>query len=81
MSFTRKAGTVLLALTFVASTATLVMARDRDDHCEERVRKAEDKLRRDERKHGSRSRQAEKDRHEVEEARARCGHDRDHDHH
>ena len=81
MSFARRAGSVLLALTFVGSSATLAMARDRDDHCEERVRKAEDKLRRDEQKHGDHSRQGEKDRHEVVEARAKCGHDRDHDHH
>ena len=72
---------MMLALTFVTSSATLAMARDRDDKCGEKVRKAEDKLRRDERKHGEHSRQAEKDRHALDEAREKCGHDRDHDRH
>ncbi len=81
MSFLRRAGTVVLAMTFAASSATFVMARDHDDHCQDKVRKAEDKLRRDEQKHGDHSRQAEKDRRSVEQARAKCDAYRDHDRH
>ncbi|HEX4606063.1 MAG TPA: hypothetical protein VH724_18830 [Candidatus Angelobacter sp.] len=57
--------------------------RDRDERCERRIRSAEDKLRDAERKHGEHSRQAQKRRHDLEEARERChhgDHDRDHDH-
>jgi hypothetical protein len=56
--------------------------RDRDRRCEQRIRNAEEKLRYAERKHGEHSRQAQKRRHELEEARERCrrgDHDRDHD--
>jgi hypothetical protein len=73
----RAASTVALALAFVASTGTLAMARD-NDHCREQVRKAEDKLRREEQKHGANSRQAEKRRRDVERARASCSTERDH---
>ncbi len=59
-------------------------ARDRDDKCSERIRKAEENLRRDIDHHGEHSRQAEKRRHQLDEARERChdrgDHDRDHDH-
>ena len=44
-------------------------------HCRQRIERAEDNLRRAIRKHGERSRQAEKRRRELEEVRARC-HDR-----
>jgi hypothetical protein len=74
MSLIRKAGTVVLAVSFLTSGATLLMARDNDGRCGERVRKAEEKLRRDEHKHGNHSRQVERDRRAVEEARARCDH-------
>jgi len=55
---------------------------DRDDHherCERDVRKAERNLDNAIHKHGEHSRQAEKRRHELEEARERC-HMGDHDH-
>ena len=57
--------------------------RDRDRRCEQRIRNAEEKLRYAERKHGEHSRQAQKRRHDLEEARERChhgDHDRDRDH-
>lgn len=79
----RRFGSILLTGTFLISSAGVLQARDRDDKCEERVHKAEHNLERDVQKHGEHSRQAEKRRHELDEARAKCGHDhdRDHDHH
>ncbi len=58
-------------------------ARDRDDKCEQRVRKAELNLHKAVRRHGEHSRQAEQRRRQLQEARERCGgnHDRDHDRH
>lgn len=56
--------------------------RDRDRKCEQRIHKAEENLRRAIARHGEHSRQAEKNRHALEEARERCRHhDRDHDRH
>ncbi len=59
-------------------------ARDRDDRCGQRVRKAEQNYDKAVRKHGEHSRQAEQRRRQVEQARANCNehrdHDRDHDH-
>ncbi|HEU4416380.1 MAG TPA: hypothetical protein VFT65_16445 [Candidatus Angelobacter sp.] len=49
---------------------------DNDRRCEQRIRNAENNLHNAERKHGEHSRQAEKRRHELEEARERCHHDR-----
>ena len=55
--------------------AVPVQALARDGHrCEKQIRKAEDNLQRAIRKHGERSRQAERRRHELEEARERCHH-------
>ena len=56
------------------------LAGDRDHECRERIEKAEAKLRREIDRHGERSRQAEKRRHELDEARERCRGDRDRDH-
>lgn len=56
---------------------------DRDRRCGQRIHSAEERLREAERKHGEHSRQAQKRRHDLEEARERCrhgDHDRDHDH-
>ena len=58
-----------------------ILAGDRDHECRERIEKAEAKLRREIDRHGERSQQAEKRRHELEEARERCGGDHDRDHH
>ena len=56
--------------------------RDRDRKCERRIHNAEENLRKAIARHGEHSRQAEKRRHELEEARERCHHgDHDHDHH
>ncbi len=43
-----------------------------NERCEERIRRAEERLHQAERKHGGHSRQAEKRRRELEEARAHC---------
>jgi hypothetical protein len=77
-SVIRKSGAIILAGFFMVSTATMVEARDRDDKCEQRVHKTERNVERAVQKHGEHSRQAEKQRHEMEEAREKCGH-RDHD--
>ena len=80
MSLTRKLSAIALSGIFLVSSATLLRAEDRDDKCGERVHKAERALQNAERKHGEHSRQAEKKRHDLEEARDKCGH-RDHDDH
>lgn len=77
----RRVGMLLLAGSFLLSSAGVVQARDRDDKCEQRIHKAERSLENAEHKHGEHSRQAEKKREELERARARCGgHDHDHNH-
>jgi hypothetical protein len=82
----RRTGTaVLLTLFLLMGSLVPAQARDRDDKCEQRVRKAEVSLQKAERKHGANSRQAQNRRRELEEARERCRHrehsgDRDHDH-
>ena len=88
MSLSRKVAAVVLFLTMTLGGAILAMARDRNDKCENKIHKAEQKLQRDEQKHGrNSSRKIEKDRQELEQARARCDmnghheHDRDHDRH
>ena len=75
MSLVRKGSSILMAAVFMLSTAGLLMARDHDDRCEARVHKAERALEQAERKHGEHSRQAEKKRRELDEAREHCGHD------
>ncbi|HZU31310.1 MAG TPA: hypothetical protein VFB79_09355 [Candidatus Angelobacter sp.] len=50
----------------------IVPAQALDRHCDDRIRKAEFNLREAVRKHGEHSRQAEKRRHELEDARAHC---------
>lgn len=76
----RLANRVILAAAMVGSlllwSPAPMQARDRDDKCGKRVHKAEENLRRAERRHGEHSRQAEDRRHELEEAREKCGHDR-----
>jgi len=61
------------------SVPALAMGRDhdRDRRCEQRIRKAENNLQNAIRKHGDRSRQAERRRHELEEAREHCRHNHD----
>ncbi len=52
-----------------------------DDKCDRDIHKAEQRLRDAVDKHGEHSKQAEKRRHELEDARHRCGYHDDHDHH
>ena len=76
----RFANKVILTAAMVGSlllwSPAAMQARDRDDRCERRVHKAEENLRRAERRHGEHSRQAEERRHQLEETREKCGHDR-----
>jgi hypothetical protein len=82
MSFKTKLGTFVLGLAFVTSGATVAMARNHDNHCQEKVRKAEEKLRHDEQKHGhNNSHQIEKDRRAVEQARSTCNVHHDYNRH
>ena len=68
---------VLLLTGGVART----QAGDNDRQCEQRIHRAEEKLRKEIDRHGEQSPQAEKRRHELEEARRSCGGDHDHDRH
>ncbi len=52
--------------------ATPAQAHDGDGNCARRIHRAEEKLEREIYRHGPYSRQAEKRRHELEEARERC---------
>lgn len=54
-------------------------AGDHDRQCEKRIHRAEEKLRREINRHGEASRQAERQRHELEEARRSCREER-HEH-
>jgi hypothetical protein len=77
----QKGKALLSAAVVLAFLAGTVPARALDDHdrgrrCEQRVHSAEARLQNAIRKHGERSRQAEKRRHELEEAREHCRHDR-----
>ncbi len=75
--------TAALALAMMATGGLPASGRDkdhdRDRKCEQKIRKAEAKLQDAIRKHGERSRQAEKRRHDLEEARERCHRGGDHD--
>ena len=78
----RKLSSMALAGALLVSTAGLLQARDHDDKCEERIHKAEHNLEKAVQKHGEHSKQAEKQRKELDEAREKCGHrDHDRDHH
>jgi hypothetical protein len=76
----RKAG-ITAVLSTLVMLASSVPAQARDS-CDKRVRKAEDNLRKEIRKHGDRSTQAMYRRRQLEEAREQCGreHNRDRDH-
>jgi hypothetical protein len=64
---------VLAALLLVGGAA-----RTRScNNCEQRIHRAEGNLRKAIRRHGEHSRQAERRRHELEEARRSCGRNRD----
>ena len=72
---------VMLGICLLVSCLVPALAGDRDHQCRERIEKAEARLRREIDRHGERSRQAEKRRHELDEARERCRGDRDRDNH
>lgn len=61
--------------------APAARAQYREDQCEQRIRKAEANLHQEIARHGERSPQAERRRHELEQVRESChrDHDRDHD--
>jgi hypothetical protein len=77
-----KAGIAAVLLAGFLMVGSLVPAQARD-HCEKRIRKAEDNLRKEVGKHGEHSTQAMYRRRLLEEARERCAHfrgrDRDRD--
>lgn len=81
---TRKSGLLaaVLAAFFLFGSAVPSRAQDRDEKCERRIHKAEMNLDKAIHRHGEHSRQAERRRRQLEEARERChrDHDRDHDH-
>lgn len=62
----------LLSAFLLFGGVTPTQARDRDGDCYRRIQRAEEKLEREIHRHGPYSRQAEKRRHELEEARERC---------
>lgn len=73
MLTTRKLLGAAFAIALFVSGAVPSQARDRNDRrCEQRIHKAEEKLRQAERKHGPGSRQAEQRRRELQEAREHC---------
>ncbi len=73
---------LILVVAFLGGSALPAKALDRDDErCHRQVEKAERNLNKAVRRHGEHSPQAERRRHELEEARERCRHDRDHDQH
>jgi hypothetical protein len=69
----------ILGATMVAGVAAPAHA-DRDDRCRREIRKAEQNLEKEVRRHGEGSRGAEKRRRELEEKRERC-HMRGDEHH
>jgi len=69
----RKASALVLAAIMTISGAGVLQATA--ENCSERVHKAEHNLQEAVRKHGEHSRQAEQKRHELDEARAHCGHE------
>ena len=66
-----------LGVLLLAGGVARTQASDNNRRCEQRIHQAEEKLRREIDRHGERSRQAEKRRHELEQARRSCGEGRD----
>ena len=66
-----------LGVLLLAGGVVRTQASDKDRHCQQRIHKAEEKLQKEIDRHGEHSRQAEKRRHELEEAKRSCGDDRD----
>jgi len=68
-----------LGVLLLAGGAAFTQASDNVRQCNQRVHNAEENLRKAVDRHGEQSRQAEKRRHELEEAKRGCGGDRDRD--
>jgi len=66
-----------LGALLLAGGPALTQASDNDRHCEQRIHKAEENLRKAVDRHGEHSSQAEKRRHELEETRRSCGDEHD----
>ena len=66
-----------LGVLLLAGGVARTQASDNDRQCQQRIHKAEEKLRKEIDRHGEHSRQAEKRRHELGEAQRSCGGDRD----
>ena len=66
-----------LGVLLLAGGVARTQASDNDRQCQQRIHRAEEKLRKEIDRHGEQSRQAEKRRHELEEAQRSCGGDRD----
>jgi len=66
-----------LGVLLLAGGVARTQASDNDRQCQQRIHRAEEKLRKEIDRHGEHSRQAEKRRHELEEAQRSCGGDRD----
>jgi hypothetical protein len=64
--------TMLIVCAFLGSALSASGMDHRDRKCEQRIRRAQDNLRRAERRHGEHSRQAQQKRRELEDARAHC---------
>jgi hypothetical protein len=71
----RKTALAAAILGLFVSVCSVVpsQARERNEKCEQNVRKAEHNLQKEVHKHGEHSRQAEQQRRKLEEARASCG--------
>jgi hypothetical protein len=65
-----------LGVFLLAGGVARTLASDNGRHCDQRIHKAEENLRKAVDRHGEHSRPAEKRRHELEEAKRGCG-DRD----
>ena len=62
-----------LGVLLLAGGVARTQASDNDRQCQQRIHRAEEKLRKEIDRHGEHSRQAEKRRHDLEEARRSCG--------
>ena len=82
MHIFRKTTLISLVLSGCLLGGVVPLQADQRKDCEKRIRKAEQNLDKEVRKHGEHSRQAEKRRHELEKTRENCqgfDHDRDRD--
>jgi hypothetical protein len=78
---TRMIRILCIALLTIAGLVGSSLPARADDKCERRIHQAEDRLRDAVQRHGENSKQAQKRRQELEEAKRRCGDHHDGDHH